>query len=257
MSSSQSTKSGSAHPRTSRSMRATAGLAVAQRTLHLGVDGGHGRVDGRGGPQDLVDRQHPIAHADEPPGEEVQLLAPVTEAMLDRAAVGPGDTVLDLACGPGGTGIAAAHRVGPGGEVTVSDGTPEMTQVAAARAEAAGLANVRARRLDREHLDRPDAPADVALCRDGLMLVAPSPPPASSQGCCAPAGASPSPCGGRAPPTPGSAPSSTPSPTTPACRSRRPASRGRSPSTTPTGWRRCCATAGIPGTSLVASARRA
>ncbi|HEY7051540.1 MAG TPA: methyltransferase type 11, partial [Mycobacterium sp.] len=45
--------------------------------------------------------------------------AVVTEAML-AAGVRPGERVLELACGPGGTGLAAAELVGPGGEVVLS-----------------------------------------------------------------------------------------------------------------------------------------
>ena len=48
----------------------------------------------------------------------------------------PGDRVLELACGPGGLGLAAAERVGPGGEVVLTDVVEEMTAIAAARASA-------------------------------------------------------------------------------------------------------------------------
>ena len=83
----------------------------------------------------------------------------------------PTGDVLELACGPGGAGIAAAERVGPEGEVVLSDVAPEMTAIAAQRAEARGLTNVRTRVLDLEDVDEPDASYDVALCREGLMLV--------------------------------------------------------------------------------------
>ena len=36
--------------------------------------------------------------------------ADVTAALLARAALRPGDRVLELACGPGGTGLAAVAR---------------------------------------------------------------------------------------------------------------------------------------------------
>ena len=47
-------------------------------------------------------------------------------------ARGPGERVLELACGPGGVGLAAAELVGPGGEVVLSDVAPEMTAIARA-----------------------------------------------------------------------------------------------------------------------------
>src|SRR5947209_17158958 len=63
-------------------------------------------------------------------------LALATEALLDAAEIGEGDTVLDLAAGPGGAGLAAAERVGPSGAVVLSDVAAEMVAVAARRASA-------------------------------------------------------------------------------------------------------------------------
>ena len=97
--------------------------------------------------------------------------AGVTERMLDFCSVEPGDRVLELACGPGSVGLAAAGRVGAGGEVVISDVAPEMTAIAAARAGELGLTNVSARSLDLEAIDEPDGSYDVTLCREGLMLV--------------------------------------------------------------------------------------
>jgi SAM-dependent methyltransferase len=98
--------------------------------------------------------------------------AEVSQRMLELTAPRPGERVLELACGPGGPGFGAARRVAPGGEVVVSDVVPEMTAIAAARAEALGLTNVTTRELDLERIDQPDGSYDVVLCREGLMLVA-------------------------------------------------------------------------------------
>jgi SAM-dependent methyltransferase len=92
------------------------------------------------------------------------------ERMLDLAQVGTGDRVLELACGPGGLGFAAAERVGPGGEVVLTDVAEEMTAIAAARAVQLGVGNVAFRRLDLERIDEPNASYDVVLCREGLMF---------------------------------------------------------------------------------------
>ena len=92
------------------------------------------------------------------------------ERMLELAQVGAGDRVLELACGPGGLGLAAAQRVGPGGEVVLSDVAEEMTAIAAARGAELGLANVAVRRLELERIDEPDGSYDVVLCREGLMF---------------------------------------------------------------------------------------
>jgi demethylmenaquinone methyltransferase/2-methoxy-6-polyprenyl-1,4-benzoquinol methylase len=56
----------------------------------------------------------------------------------DLAALGPGDSALDVACGTGDLAIELARRVGAGGEVIGSDFSEEM--LARARAKAPGLA---------------------------------------------------------------------------------------------------------------------
>jgi enediyne biosynthesis protein CalE5 len=100
--------------------------------------------------------------------------ASVTARMLELSAPRGGERVLELACGPGGVGLAAAERVGPTGEVVLSDVVPEMAAIAAARAGALGLANVSTCVLDLEQIEQPDASFDVVLCREGLMF-APDP----------------------------------------------------------------------------------
>ncbi len=94
--------------------------------------------------------------------------AGVTDRMLALTTPARGDRVLELACGAGGPGFAAAALVAPGGEVVVSDASPEMTAIAARRAPRDG---VRTRVLDIERIDEDDASFDVVLCREGLMLV--------------------------------------------------------------------------------------
>jgi ubiquinone/menaquinone biosynthesis C-methylase UbiE len=103
--------------------------------------------------------------------------AVVAQAMLDSAGLQRGQRVLELACGPGGVGIAAAAIVGPDGAVVLSDIAPEMTAIAAERANDAGLTNVTTREVDLERIDYPEAAFDRVLCREGLMLV---PDPASA-----------------------------------------------------------------------------
>ena len=49
--------------------------------------------------------------------EQDVLLAPVTEALIDRAAARPGERIVDVGCGCGGTSIALASRVAPTGFV--------------------------------------------------------------------------------------------------------------------------------------------
>src|SRR3954452_25327370 len=82
------------------------------------------------------------------------------ERMLDLAHVGAGDRVLELAGGPGGLGFAAAERVGPGGEVVLTDVAEEMTRIAAARGAQLDLGNVAFGLLDLDRIEEPDASYD-------------------------------------------------------------------------------------------------
>lgn len=94
----------------------------------------------------------------------------LSDRLLAITVPGPGERVLELACGAGGVGLAASPLVGDDGEVVVSDVAEAMTVIAARRAREAGLANVGARVLDLEEIDEPDATFDVVVCREGLMF---------------------------------------------------------------------------------------
>jgi SAM-dependent methyltransferase len=96
--------------------------------------------------------------------------AEIGEKLLALVAPTPGERVLELACGPGGLGLAAALRVAPGGEVVLSDVVAEMTAIASARASALGLTNVSTRVLDLEDIEQPNESYDVIFCREGLMF---------------------------------------------------------------------------------------
>jgi ubiquinone/menaquinone biosynthesis C-methylase UbiE len=97
-------------------------------------------------------------------------LGPATEAMLDAAGVREGARVLDVAAGAGGQTLAAARRVGPGGEVLATDISPAILEYAATAARDAGLANVQTRELDGESLAGiEDASFDAVISRVGLI----------------------------------------------------------------------------------------
>jgi ubiquinone/menaquinone biosynthesis C-methylase UbiE len=93
-----------------------------------------------------------------------------TERLLELAALQPGERVLELACGAGGLGLAAAATVGPEGEVVLSDVAAEMTVIAATRASAAGIDNVSTAVIDIERIDQPDGSFDAVVSRHGLMF---------------------------------------------------------------------------------------
>ena len=90
------------------------------------------------------------------------------EHLLDLAGVGPGDRVVDVACGTGIVARRAAARVGPGGAVTGTDVNAEM--VAVAREADPGGA-VRWERADAAALPVADGAADVVLCQHGVQYL--------------------------------------------------------------------------------------
>ena len=96
---------------------------------------------------------------------------PVSERMLARTGLGPGERVLDLACGVGEPTVTAARRVGPVGRVLATDLSPTMLELARKRIDDHGLENVEFHQMDAEHPNLEPAAFDVVLSRWGLMFV--------------------------------------------------------------------------------------
>lgn len=97
---------------------------------------------------------------------------PVSDWLVDAIRPQPGHTVLELAAGPGDTGLLAAERILPGGKLVSTDGATAMVEVARARAEELGLGDVvEARAMEVEWIDMEAASVDAVLCRWGYMLV--------------------------------------------------------------------------------------
>ncbi|MCA9531928.1 MAG: methyltransferase domain-containing protein [Myxococcales bacterium] len=101
--------------------------------------------------------------------------ADATERLLDMAGVRQAMRVLDVACGGGSQSVAAARRVGPGGEVLATDISPAMLEHVRRRAAREGLGHIHTLESAAEEFDRGLPPFDAAICRLGLMLF-PSPP---------------------------------------------------------------------------------
>lgn len=91
--------------------------------------------------------------------------------LLACAAPGPGERVLDVACGTGLVSFAAARAVGPRGAVLGVDLSGRMVAFARHRADVRQVANARFERMGAEKLDLAEASFDVALCALGLMYV--------------------------------------------------------------------------------------
>jgi SAM-dependent methyltransferase len=96
---------------------------------------------------------------------------PVSMWMIQQLALQPGQRVLELAAGPGDTGLLAAELVRPGGTLISSDGSEAMLEIARARARQMGIDNVEFAQLELEWIDLETGSVDAVLCRWAVMLV--------------------------------------------------------------------------------------
>jgi len=101
------------------------------------------------------------------------MLKPIRDRVLAGARVGMSDEVLDVGCGDGLLGLAAADRVGPSGRVSFIDVSAELVGQCRQLAEAAGVAD----RCDfvvaalPELVGIGDEMADVVVLRSVLIYV--------------------------------------------------------------------------------------
>jgi SAM-dependent methyltransferase len=97
----------------------------------------------------------------------------VSRWMVDAINPQPGQAVLELAAGPGDTGLLAAELLRPGGRLISTDGAEAMVELARERARELGLDGiVEARTMEAEWIDLSAAVVDAVLCRWGYMLLA-------------------------------------------------------------------------------------
>jgi ubiquinone/menaquinone biosynthesis C-methylase UbiE len=99
-----------------------------------------------------------------------RIFIPWARLLLDRAALRPGEAVLDIATGPGTVARLAAEQVGPRGRVVGADLSEAMIAIAKAKPPSAGAAAI-------EYLVSPAAPLpveaggfDVVTCQQGLQF---------------------------------------------------------------------------------------
>ena len=96
------------------------------------------------------------------------ILGPWAPALVDAAAIAPGERVLDVACGSGVVARAAAERVGPDGHVVGIDLNPGMIAVARTLPSQGACVEW----MERSALDLgvPSASFDAVLCQQGLQF---------------------------------------------------------------------------------------
>lgn len=96
-------------------------------------------------------------------------LAPFGDAMLRRANLSDGFSVIDIAAGTGEPGLTAAAAI-PSGHVVVTDLSENMLVAAAENAARRGLRNFKTQLCDAGALPFADASFDAVLCRFGFMF---------------------------------------------------------------------------------------
>jgi len=99
-----------------------------------------------------------------------QMFVPLTRALIERAGIRRGETVLDVAGGAGEPSLTIAEVVGPDGSVTCTDGVAAMVDAARAEAQRRGLANMQFQQCAADSLPFPDNSFDVVVSRLGVMF---------------------------------------------------------------------------------------
>ena len=103
-----------------------------------------------------------------------QMFAPITDALIEDARIGSGETVLDVGTGSGEPALTLATLVGPEGKINAIDPIPGMVEAARREADRQGLKNVQFDIAFADHLPFPADTFDAAVSRLGAMFF-PSP----------------------------------------------------------------------------------
>ena len=96
------------------------------------------------------------------------VLAPTGRAVIERAAVKPGERVIDVGCGCGTTTIELASLVGSAGEVLGVDVSEPMLALATSRTGA--IKTIRLMEADAQEFSFPKAHFDLVFSRVGVMF---------------------------------------------------------------------------------------
>jgi SAM-dependent methyltransferase len=99
-----------------------------------------------------------------------RIFIPWARLLLERAALRPGEAVLDVATGPGTVARIAAERVGAQGRVVGADFSEAMIAIARAKPRTAGAAPIEYRVSPAAPLDVDDEAFDVVTCQQGLQF---------------------------------------------------------------------------------------
>ncbi|MEP6911391.1 MAG: methyltransferase domain-containing protein [bacterium] len=98
------------------------------------------------------------------------MFAPLTDALVDAARIGLGQSVLDVGGGSGEPSLTIAPIVGQSGSVTYTDPSAGMVNAARDEADRRGLTNIRFHQCSAEQLPFPDNIFDGAVSRLAAMF---------------------------------------------------------------------------------------
>jgi ubiquinone/menaquinone biosynthesis C-methylase UbiE len=103
-----------------------------------------------------------------------QMFAPVTQALVEDGLIGSGNTVLDIATGPGEPALTIAALVGSEGDVFGIDPASEMVDAARRATDYLGFRNAQFEVASADRLPFPADTFDAVVSRFGVMFF-PSP----------------------------------------------------------------------------------
>jgi ubiquinone/menaquinone biosynthesis C-methylase UbiE len=98
-------------------------------------------------------------------------LRPQTAELLDRIGLGPGQSAIDVGCGPSGILDLLSAAVWPGGHVVGLDADPAHTALASQYVGALGLANVEVATADARRTGLPPDSFDLVHARTLLVTI--------------------------------------------------------------------------------------
>jgi ubiquinone/menaquinone biosynthesis C-methylase UbiE len=99
-----------------------------------------------------------------------RMFEPWSKLLLSEAKLESGESVLDVACGPGTVARTASKMVGPKGKVTATDISPPMLNVARAKPQVPNSAPIEYVESPAHPLKAKDASFALTVCQQGLQF---------------------------------------------------------------------------------------